>query len=357
MFWLRTLQRMILILGLTHCLAAILSGCARSELPIPLGVNVPEGFQVGIFDSGFNGPTQMITGMDGHILIAQLAGEENAGVGEVIALQPDSGAKRVVAADLFKPTGIALADGALWIATGQNLLRAILTEEGKVETVETVLSGLPFNGRSNGTLAVTPEGHLVFETSGNRLDRSAEEGSAALWILDPADPTNPRVLATGLKNAYGLVFDPLGRLWATEIADDPVNGEPPPDELNLILPGADFGWPRCFGFRKPAYNYGGSESGCMQTRAPVAIFPPHSTPTSVAISPWEENTLLVALWGPTGPSVVRVKYVEAGDDVIAQEVTLFITGLEHPQHLLVLEDRSLLVSDFGEGIIYRVTRQ
>jgi len=339
-------------------LAIVLAGCAspRPSDREPTGLVLPPGYHAEVFAEGLDGPTQMIVGPDGEIWVAQLAGEENAGQGQVIAVRTDSNEKRVLLDELLKPTGIAVTGDAVWIAAGRDVLRARLNASGEAGEPEVVLADLPFNGRSNGTLTVTPDGHLVFETSGNRIGDSAEEGSATLWELDPADPSNPHVLATGLKNAYGHTVAASGRLWVTDVADDPVNGEPPPDELNLVVNGADFGWPRCFGERQPARNYNGTDSECANTRASVTTFAPRSTPTSVAVSPWEEDVLLVALWGPTEPSVVRVKIAAAGDNAIVQEVTPFITGLKHPQHLLVLDDGSLLASDFEDGIIYRVTR-
>ena len=41
----------------------------------------------------------------------------------------------------------------------------------------------------------------------------------------------------GHRNPYGLTFDGQGRLWETEMG--PRGG----DELNLILPGKNYGWP------------------------------------------------------------------------------------------------------------------
>ena len=45
------------------------------------------------------------------------------------------------------------------------------------------------------------------------------------------------VLASGLRNPQGLVRDALGNLWETE------HGPKGGDELNLLKPGANYGWP------------------------------------------------------------------------------------------------------------------
>ena len=316
------------------------------------GLTVAAGYEVAVVADGFNGPTQMITGPDGRLWVAQINGDENAGQGQIVALDLTTKERTVLVDGLLKPTGIAVLDGYLCIATRREINRAKVAEDGAIGVVEPLLTDLPFNGRSNGTLTMTPAGRLLFETSGARQGNEAAPGSATLWQLDPADPTNPQVIATGLKGAYAHTFDQAGRLWTTEIGDDLVNGSAPPDELNWVIPGADFGWPQCFGQQEPATNYGGTAERCQQTRSPVALFAPRSTPTSVVASPWTEDTLLVALWLQS--SVVRVTITEAGDNATSGTEPL-LTGIRNPQHLLVLDDQSVLVSEFATGTIYQIT--
>ena len=304
--------------------------------------------------TGLQGPTQMILGPDGRLWTAQLAGGENAGTGQIVAVSLETGEREVLLENLFKPTGLAVLDSYLWIAAGNSLLRAPLQGE-EVGALETVLSNLPFNGRSNGTLTVTPDGKLLFETSGRRQGNGTFPGSATLWELSPDALTEPTPLATGFKGAYGHSYDAAGNLFSTDIGDDPVNGRPPPDELDLVVVGGDYGWPQCFGNREAALNYGGTPAKCAETRPPLTLFAPQSTPTSVVLSPFEENVLLVALWGPVNPRVVRVPYDPGTFQ--AGEVTDFVGGLTLPQSLLVLPDGSLLVSDFASGTVYRVTRR
>ncbi len=318
------------------------------------GLVLPAGYTAETVVRGLQGPTQMILGPDGRLWTAQLAGGENAGSGQIVAVSLETGEREVLLDDLFKPTGLALLDGYLWVAAGNTLVRAPL-EGGKVGVPETVLSNLPFNGRSNGTLTVTPDGKLLFETSGRRQGNGAQPGSATLWELNPDAPTEPTAFATGFKGAYAHTFDADGNLFSTEIGDDPVNGSPPPDELNLVTAGGDYGWPQCFGDRGAALNYGGTPEKCAETKAPLALFAPQSTPTSVVVSPFEENVLLVALWGPANRSVVSVPYdpetLQAGD------VTKFVDGLALPQSLLALPDGDLLVSDFATGMVYRIIKR
>ena len=313
---------------------------------------LPAGFTARLITERLHGPTQMIAGPDGRLWVAQLNGDENAGVGQVLSINPITGARRVQLEGLYKPTGIATHSGLLWIASGRELLVAPIGADASVGPPDPVLTELPFNGRSNGTLTVTPHGEIVYATSGSRLGNAAAPGSATLWALTPQDATHPRALATGLKGAYGHTVDAQGRIWTTEIGDDPIDDGVPPDELNLVLPGADFGWPQCAGNREPVTRYGGDAERCAQTRAPVVLFPPSATPTSVAIAPWDETVLLVALW--SRGEVVQVKVTPDGDNAVG-EISPFISGLRNPQHLLAWRDGGLLVSDYATGALYQIT--
>ncbi len=193
--------------------------------------------------------------------------------------------------------------------------------------------------------------HVGLRDERGALRRRTDGRFCDVAAADPAKPEEPEALATGLKSAYGHAFDAAGRLWVTEIGADLVNGVAPPDELNLAAAGADFGWPQCYAAQQPALNYGGTQVRCLGTRSPVALFAPHAAPTSVVASPWEPDTLLVALRGKGEIARVRVDY--AGDNARG-EVETFVSGLIRPQHLLAWDEDSLFVSDQATGRVYRI---
>lgn len=319
-------------------LTAFSSGTAQSP-------GLPDGYRAETVVTGLRGPTQMTFGPDGRLYVAQLSGDENAGTGRVIAVDLATGAQNTLLRGLFKPTGLAVTGTNLWVMAGNRLLRAPLTETG-IGDPETVLRNLPNNGRSLGTLTLAPDGALLFETSGALTSSGPQPGSGTLWRLRPGDPNDLEPLATGLKGAYAHAFAPDGTLYATELGDDPVNGGPPPDELNVITPGADYGWPECYGRQRPAARYGGTAAGCAETKAPLALFARGATPTSVAVSPFDPSELFVALWATS--QVVTV-------DADTGEVAPFLTGVLLPQHLLEDGD-TLLLSSFAEGTVYRISR-
>ena len=265
------------------------TACATENTTLPTTNNpppettplvLPDGFMSEQLPHQFNRPTQF-TVVDDLLYVAQLNGGENEQMGQVIQVNLENGEQLILAENLDKPTGLAVLNNELWIATRDAILRRSL-DDGAV--LETVLEGLPNNGRSNGTLTVTPDNKILYETSGNKRD----EDSGKLWALDPETLATTE-LASGLKGAYAHVVDANGRIWFTEIADGQVEGVTLPDELNLLAEGADFGWPRCYGRELAGPD-------CDNVRPAVTIFPAQSTPTSVTVSPFDPDTLLVALW-------------------------------------------------------------
>ena len=115
-----------------------------------------------------------------------------------------------------------------------------------------VLTGIPRSSTHNGgRIDIGPDGHLYVAT-GDAQDRSdpPDPSSLAGKILrittdgEPA-PGNPTpgspVWTSGHRNVQGLGWSPDGTMWASEFGQDRT------DELNVIVPGANYGWPEVEG--------------------------------------------------------------------------------------------------------------
>ncbi|GAA3652209.1 PQQ-dependent sugar dehydrogenase [Nonomuraea antimicrobica] len=139
------------------------------------------------------------------------------------------------------------------------------------QTQPVIFSGVPSATiHDGGRIAFGPDGMLYVATGdANNTANSQNLGSPAGKILRMT-PTggvpsgnpfaNSRVWSYGHRNVQGLAWDSQGRMYASEL------GQNTWDELNLILPGGNYGWPTCEGtcsgtsFRNPIVTWPTSQA-------------------------------------------------------------------------------------------------
>lgn len=131
--------------------------------------------------------------------------------------------------------------------TDNRILRARLTG-GSLGPTQVVFEGIPRGQiHDGGRLTFGPDGFLYASTGETGVGELAQDKSSPAGKIlrittdgEPA-PGNPfpgsPVWSYGHRNVQGLAFDDEGRLWASEF------GASTFDELNLIKPGRNYGWP------------------------------------------------------------------------------------------------------------------
>jgi glucose/arabinose dehydrogenase len=336
---------------------AIVVGCSAPQRNVPAStaampssaLQLPEGYAARLYASGLNAPTALAIGPardpltqgSRRLYVAQLNGGEDDGKGQIVAIDEGQKTQEVVFDNLKKPTGLAWFNDALYVVSYQDVLK--LTDgdkDGKLDKVDTLVSGVRFNGRSLGHIKVGPspdpftgetDPRLYFHSSGGDPNVSGYIYSMRL------DGSDRRIIARGLKNAYAFTWSlTSNEMFATDIGDN--IAEAPVEEINSIKLGSNYGWPTCPGDRT-----------CAGVEKPIAAFPPHSTPTGIA---WWENSLIVTLWGPTDPHVARIALDAQGKPAGASD---FARGLKNPIDVIVTNQDTLLILDFS-GEIWEVRR-
>ena len=133
-------------------------------------------------------------------------------------------------------------------AASDNRVVRLTFEGGRASQPTVVLRGIPrARNHNGGRLAFGPDGFLYVTTGdAGRTDRSQDRAALGGKILritkdgEPA-PGNPfgdsPVWSYGHRNVQGIAWAPDGRMFASEF------GQNTWDELNLIVPGRNYGWP------------------------------------------------------------------------------------------------------------------
>lgn len=307
------------------------------------GPTAPRGFHVGVYARGFVNPTAISFGPDRRLYVAQQNGAILAfGGGRITS----------VATGFSTPLGLAWHAQRLYVSSTGEVSTLTPSKNYRSFRRRTIIRGVPTGNHQNDSLAF--HGGWMYLGVGSTCNACAEADprSAGIMVFRP-EGSGGRVFAHGLRNPYGLAFRPhTGLLYATDNGRDDYDDQVP-DELNLITNGGNYGWPDCWG------RNGGSH--CAGTIPPVALFEPHSSADGLAFYtghtfPKRYRTdAFVAEWGDSVNSLDtghRVKDVHfAGKRVT---VSNFVTGLDNPLAVTTGRDGSLLIADYGTGIIWRV---
>jgi glucose/arabinose dehydrogenase len=310
----------------------------RSAPPL----DVPAGFRAELYAAGLEKPTALAFGPGGLLYATQETGQ-------VVAVGRGSVRPRVLARGFKTPLGLAWEGTALYVST-QGSLHRLVVRGRRVVSRRAIVSGLPFGRHQQDTVALGPDGRLYLG-SGSTCDacREKDRRSAAILSVEP-DGSDLRVEARGLRNPYGLVFQPgTGRLYVSDNGRDDLGSSEPAETIVRFRRGADYGWPGCWASWRQRRLAG----ECRGVTPPVAYLEPHSSANSLAF--WR-GALYVAEWGQYlskqwGRKLVRV-------DVRSGRATTFAVGFEHPLGL-ASEPRGggLLVGDWGRGTVYRITKR
>ena len=343
----------------------------QSRLTLPAGYSISEYAHVG-------GARFMALGPDGAVYVSRPS------AGEVVRLVDADGngeaeAQVVAASGLNRPHGLAFHGGYLYIANTDGVVRVRLGANGQAAgSAERVNSYSGGGGHWSRSIAFGADS-AMYVAIGSSCNMCVEKSRdrAAVMRFDE-NGSNGRVFASGLRNAVGIAMNPASKqIWVTQNERDnitPDHEDLPPEEINILQDGGDYGWPFCYGNRIPSPDRDFHDPArCERTIPPALEMQAHSAPLGITFldratmfpADWRGDALVAfhGSWNrstPTGAKVVRVR-VRDGRPMSYED---FITGWQGPNgrrwgrpvDVMVHKDGSLLISDDAAGAIYRVTR-
>jgi glucose/arabinose dehydrogenase len=336
-------------------------------------LKLPKGFRITVFADKVEGARQLAVTDSGLVFV----GSQKAGkVYALVDADKDGVAEKVltVAEGLNNPNGVALLDGALYVAEISRII--------KFDDIEKTFAGKPAykvikNDLPKETwhgakyIKAGPDGKIYVPIGApcNICDKE-DEAYSKIWRMNP-DGSNWELYARGVRNTVGFTWHPVSKeLWFTDNGRDELGDNTPSCELNVASkPGMHFGFPYCHGGVLPDPQFGKGKS-CDAYVAPVAALGPHVAPLGLAFytgSQFPEqyrNQLLIAehgSWNRTNKIGYQVRLLTLHGNKMVSD-TAFIDGFlkdeevsGRPVDIAMMPDGSILVSDDHAHKLYRVT--
>ena len=366
---------------------------------------VPQGFEVALFATGLKGPRLLRVAPNGDIFVAEMLASRV----RVLRAGPDGASPSTIgtfAEHLSLPFGISFYPPGpdpqwVYIANTDSVER-FPYRNGDLKArgaPETVVAELPAGGHATRDVVFSPDGKRMFVSVGS--SSNAGEGlatkkakAAAQWDRDHGvvgagwgDETwradvlvftpegkDRRIFATGIRNCVGLAVHPAtGDVWCSTNERDELGDNLVPDYVTRVREGGFYGW--------PWYYIGDHEDPRLKGQRPdlkgKAIVPDtllqaHSASLQMtfydgsAFPPAYRGGAFVAehgSWNRSKRTGYKVIYVPLKDGVPTGEYEDFMTGFVRddahvwgrPVGVAVAHDGSLLVSEDGNGTIWRVS--
>ncbi len=290
----------------------------------------------------------------------------------------ESGGKRevkVLVSGLYRPNGLAIKDGTLYIAE--------LSKISKIEKVEDnldkspkpveIYSDLP-KDEAHGWkfIAIGPDNKL-YVPIGQPCNNCLPPDTHGQIRRINLDGSGAEVIAKGVRNTVGFDWHPVSKeLYFTDNGRDWASEDVPEDELNRVTKiGQHFGSPFCYqgDFLDPEFGWGHS---CSEFVPPVLKTGPHSASlgmrfyTGGNFPAKYKNAIFIARhgsWNRTKKFGGDILAVFLNKDGTVKGTEVFITGfigpdnnyIGRPVDVLFTKDGAMLISDDYNGAIWRVT--
>ena len=346
-------------------------GPGQNQTNLPL--QIPAGFHLSILAKNLSGVRVLALDPYGNLWVSR----PSAGV--VTSLEVRDG-KVVASQDIFrglnKPHGLVFdpqSPFTLYIAEEDKISRTTVYSDAPLEKI----ADLPTGGRHTTRTLLFGSDNRLYVSIGSSCDvcNESDPRRAAVYVLNK-DGSDFQPYATGLRNAVFLTLNPwTQQIWTTEMGRDYLGDNLPPDEINILQAGGNYGWPTCYG--KNIHDTDFDQN--VYIRAPCSEpfeipsyidLPAHSAPLGLAFFPetWPkeyQNDLLVAYHGswnrtePTGYKIVRLDFDASGNyvgskDFVSGWLTKSGSALGRPVDILIQDNGLIYISDDKAGVVYRL---
>ncbi|HKT48251.1 MAG TPA: sorbosone dehydrogenase family protein [Candidatus Acidoferrales bacterium] len=338
---------------------------------------VPEGFKVNIFAADFKTPRWMAVAPNGDIFLAEMGADQV----DILRDPEHTGGARereVFATGLRRPFGIAFHENYVYIGNTNSIVRFKYDPKTSKRLGEAEkLMDVPTGGHSTRSVAFSKDGKHLFVSVGSEGNVETDDPPirAAITICDP-DGKNARLFGTGLRNPVGLAIEPVtGKVWTSVNERDELGDDLPPDYMTSVQDAGFYGWPYAYIGNHPDPRIKPQKPELVaKTIVPDVLLGPHVAPLQITFYEGKQfpekyhGGAFVAehgSWNRAKRNGYQVAFVGFKDGEAVSGPEPFLTGFmtdptsEHvngrPVGVAVAPDGSLLVSDDGAGVVYRIS--
>jgi len=355
--------------AIAWCVLSAPTALAQS-LPIER-IKLPPGFEIGVFAT-VPGARSLALGPDQLVFVGTRGDKVYA------ARYAGARATQIVtlASGLNAPNGVAVRDGALYVAEVNRILRYddIGRQLASAATPQPVVVTDRYprdHHHGQKFIRFGPDGWLYVPVGAPCNICGPNPSRYALISRIRPDGSGYEVFATGIRNSVGFDWDPRTKeLWFTDNGRDMLGDDLPSDELNHApRAGMNFGYPYCHQGDVADPEFGRKRS-CSEFTPPVVKLGPHVASlgmrfyTGKQFPPEYRNNIFVAehgSWNRSRKIGYRVARVAVEDGRVVKHETFAEGWLGsdesvwgRPVDVEVMPDGSLLVSDDQAGAIYRI---
>jgi glucose/arabinose dehydrogenase len=279
------------------------------------------------------------------------------------------------------PFGLAFNNGYLYVGNTASLVRLRYANGDLKATGEPEkLMDLPAGGHTTRNVIFNRAGTKMYVAVGSQSNNNAGEDCRRAAILEfNPDGSGYRVFASGIRNPVGLAWQPgTDTLWTAMNERDNLGDDLVPDYATSVKDGGFYGWPYSYIGPHPDPRYQGAFPDLVKRAVvPDVLLPAHAA--ALGITFYDANQFpqryrnggFVALHGSwnrsvaAGYKVVFFPMANGRPGPIEDFVSNLLvsngengSGIEawgRPVGVTVARDGSLLVSDDGSNVIWKVS--
>lgn len=342
-------------------------------------LKVPQGWEVKAAAVGLGKPRMLYPAQNGSLYVTRRDG------GDVLMLTDKDGDDKfdeikTILYDFKGVHGITMKDNYLYLCNNTQLRRYPLKPDGTLGEMELLISDLPNGGQHpNRTMSFGPDGMLYLSVGTLCNDcKENDRETATMLQIDPKT-WKRTIFASGLRNTIGFDFHPqTGELWGIDNGGDGKGNTWPPEEVNRIVKGGNYGYPFAYGKQEvdqsredPAGDI--KESVVKTTQPSVLELTAHMAPIAFVffkdqsgIPAEYKGDGLVAWHGSwnakkaVGFKVQRIRFSN-GTAIGAEDfLTGFLKGnnrFGRPAGITISQKGVIYVSDDANGVIYSIKQK